>query len=348
MKTSSIQPDITYMQRCIELAYKGGKATKSNPMVGAVLVFQDEIIGEGYHQKFGGPHAEINAISNVKHTDRHKIKNATLYVSLEPCSHTGKTPPCAHRIVQESIRKVVIGCLDPNQLVAGKGIQYLQDNDIEVVSGILQKEATSLIHKFKANLQLRPYVILKWAQSKDFYISKKDEQTWLTHPTTSVLTHKWRTAVDGILVGKNTAIIDNPALTARAYNGHNPIRIIMDAHLSLPKSLTLYADDEPTWTINTIQSSDNGCKKEIYVEDPFDIAQVLNTLYHQGIYSMIVEGGAAILESFIKADLWDEARMITTPKILQTGISAPNITGRLVSTYQSVDDHISILQNPNR
>jgi diaminohydroxyphosphoribosylaminopyrimidine deaminase / 5-amino-6-(5-phosphoribosylamino)uracil reductase len=268
-------------------------------------------------------------------------------VSLEPCSHYGKTPPCAHKIVELGCRKVVIGCLDPNPVVSGNGVKYLQHHGVEVVAPFCVSKANLLISKFKANLHKKPHIILKWAQSKDNYISKNGVQTWLTSPATGILTHKWRTEVDGILIGKSTAITDNPNLTSRHYIGENPLRIILDTHLTLPSNLKIYTDEYPTITITQLAEQIENKKELLVVSDVRDLDGIFDLLYQKGIFSIIVEGGAQVLKSFIDQNLWHEARVIKTKVILEGGISSPNVEGKLIEHRQVGDDEILFIQNSN-
>jgi len=345
MTASPIVPIEKYMERCFELAALGGKYTKSNPNVGSVIVYNGQIIGEGYHKIYGGPHAEVEAFQKVSTSDIHKIKDATLYVSLEPCSHYGKTPPCAHKIVELGCRKVVIGCLDPNPVVSGNGVKYLQDHGVEVVAPYCETKAKQIISKFKVNLDKKPYIILKWAQSRDGYISKSGQQTWLTSAATGILTHKWRTEVDGILIGRSTAATDNPTLTSRHYIGENPLRIILDTNLSLPSNLNIYSDEFSTITITQLAEQIENKKELLVVSDVRDLDGILDLLYQKGIYSIIVEGGAQVLKSFIDLNLWHEARVIKTKSILEGGISSPNVEGILIDRRQVGDDEILFIQN---
>jgi diaminohydroxyphosphoribosylaminopyrimidine deaminase/5-amino-6-(5-phosphoribosylamino)uracil reductase len=330
------------------LAKKAGKHTLSNPLVGAVLVYKDRIIGEGFHQKYGQAHAEVNALNDVKNEDRHLIPLATLYVSLEPCAHTGKTPPCAHRIVRERIPRVVIGCADPNPIVAGNGIQYLQDHGVEVTYPILEKDAQLLIAKFKANLKGLPYIILKWAQSADLYISKKDTQTWLSNEYTRVLTHQWRSEVDAIMVGKNTVLIDNPSLDVRNYFGESPVRIVLDSQLAINQKYKLIHDDFPTIIFNQLKNETDKNKRYIMVESLDEIETVLSKIYQLGITSVLIEGGAILLKSFVKSGLWHEARVIKTTSKLKDGIPAPMVDGILLEKKYLKSDEIIYLANPNQ
>ncbi|HMU06141.1 MAG TPA: dihydrofolate reductase family protein, partial [Saprospiraceae bacterium] len=257
-------------------------------------------------------------------------------------------PPCAHKIVAEGCRKVVIGCLDPNPIVRGNGVKYLKDHGVEVMSPFCESKANYLISKFKANLGKKPYIILKWAQSKDNYISKIGEQTWLTSQATGILTHKWRTEVDGILIGKSTALIDNPSLTSRHYFGQNPLRIILDTHLSLPIDLNIYKDEVPTWTITQNAVQNDNKKEQLVVTDVRHLNDILDLIYKKGIFSIIVEGGAQVLKSFIDQNLWHEARIIKTKVLLKDGISSPNVEGKLIDYSVIGDDEILYIENPNQ
>ncbi|MFZ1579674.1 MAG: bifunctional diaminohydroxyphosphoribosylaminopyrimidine deaminase/5-amino-6-(5-phosphoribosylamino)uracil reductase RibD [Saprospiraceae bacterium] len=347
MTAETVHPDTFYMSRCFVLAKKGIRNTASNPMVGAVLVCNGIIIGEGYHQKFGSPHAEINAINAVSTDNKHLIPKSTLYVSLEPCSHSGKTPPCAHRIVTEKISRVVFGCKDPNPLVAGKGIDYLRANNVAVDGPIMEKEAQDLIRKFVTNLKGLPYIILKWAQSEDLYFSAKDHQVWLSNKYTQILTHKWRSEVDGIMVGRNTVQIDDPSLDVRQYYGPNPMRILIDTHLKTDPSKKLLSDGKPTIVINSKIEQKDGQTHYIKVDDTSDLTNILKILFGLGITSLLVEGGAALLQSFINQGLWHEARVIRTKTKLGDGIKAPAVQGKLQEKMQVADDEILFITNPS-
>jgi len=336
-----LQSHELYIQRCIQLANKGGKEVGTNPNVGAVLVYNDTIIGEGYHYRFGEPHAEIDALNNVSESDRHKIPFATLYVSLEPCSHHGKTPPCAHRIVQEGIKKVVIGCEDPNPKVSGKGIKYLKENGIEVISNVLERFCNQLILPFIANLQNRPFILLKWAQSADLYISKADTQTWLTNKKSRVLAHKLRSECDGILIGKNTALIDSPTLNTRYFAGTNPVIIVLDSHLEAKE----YYDTlrSKTMVLNKIKSKINKSIEYIQIQDMHDIHEILHNLYSRGIYRLLVEGGSEIHRFFINSEMWDQAIVFKTKTKLFSGISAPVLDGHSEYKMYLSDDLVHFI-----
>ena len=341
----SVHPDIKYMRRCIELASKANKKTGTNPKVGSVLVYQDRIIGEGYHMEYGKPHAEINALESVTISDKQYIPASTLYVSLEPCSHFGKTPPCAHRIVQEGIKNVVIGCPDPNPLVSGNGIAFLKKNGVNVHCPFNLQEAEDLIYSFKTHLSEMPFVILKWAQSADNYLSKKGVQTWLTNEYSRILVHKWRSECDGIMIGKNTALTDKPALNVRLYHGDNPVRIIMDSQLSLKTDMSYGHENLSTLVFNHLLEIKENNVRYIQTENLQHLHDILKILFKEGIHTLLVEGGAALLRSFIQAGIWHEARIIRTKTRLGEGISAPLLHGSLIRKMQLLDDEILFIKN---
>lgn len=334
-----------YISRCITLAKLAGKNTKANPMVGAVLVHGDRIIGEDYHKKFGEAHAEVNCLASVKAEDRVLISQSTLYVSLEPCCIERKTPACTNLIIDNKIPNVVIGCLDPNADVNGFGVKVLKEHGINVEI-VNDTQCELLISKFKANLQKRPYIILKWAQSFDNYMGHKEKQIWLSNPYSKVFAHKLRTEVDGILIGKHTAAMDNPKLNAREYAGDNPIRIVLDEHLLLDKTLHLLSDAESSIIINLIKNDKSGNKNYIKVESIRDINEVISVLYQMEIYSVLVEGGKAVLDWFIQNQLWDEAFVIKTQVRLlkeyreEHLIKAPLLEGSLMNQFDLGTDKI--------
>lgn len=340
--------DKVFMERCFQIARSANGENKTNPMVGAVLVYQNRIIGEGFHKKYGEAHAEINALENVIPQNKNLIPDSTLYVSLEPCSHTGKTPPCAQAIIQANIKKVVIGCKDPNPLVAGKGIEILKNAGITVHISDLENEANWLIAPFKAHLAKRPFVTLKWAKSYDNYISKIGEQSWLSNHQSKMFSHILRSKSDAILVGKNTILIDNPSLTTRLVGGPNPIRIVLDRKLSVPKEANVLSDQEATFIFNTLIDKEETNKIFISLnQKEFDIKTILEKLFSMGILNLIVEGGAEVLKSFITSNLWDEAVIIKTDVVLKDGISSPNLEGRLLRKYKLENDEVVIFANQN-
>lgn len=341
-----------YMQRCIELAGLGLGMVSPNPMVGAVVVYENKIIGEGYHHKYCEAHAEVNAINQVigKYPDYAELlKQATIYVSLEPCAHYGKTPPCADLIIKHQIPKVVIGCRDPFDQVDGKGIEKLINAGIEVFTGILEKECLWLNRRFFTRVKKqRPYIILKWAQTTDgFFAPPDDSQFWITGLESKKLVHQWRGEEDAVLIGKNTAKIDNPQLNVRLASARNPKRVVIDRKLELNPSLNIFDQSVETIIFNEIKMDIDGKNKYIALEDfdRFVPQYILFQLYLQDIQSLIIEGGAKTLNSFIEAGLWDEARIFTGKTNLGSGIKAPFITGNIAGEYQSGNDNLLILLN---
>lgn len=316
--------DQLYMFRALQLAKTGLANAMPNPSVGAVIVHKDTIIGEGYTSAFGGSHAEVNAVNSVRNQEL--LKESTLYVTLEPCSHFGKTPPCANLIVEKKIPKVVIGCVDPFAKVAGKGIQILKDNGIEVITGVLEKDCQQS-HKrfFTFHLKKRPYIILKWAESADGFIAptEKNEQkpVWISNNYSRQLTHKWRSEEMSILVGTKTVLDDNPSLTTRDWKGKNPVRLFMDAQNEIDDSYHILNDEAPTYRFSKIKKSE----KDVVI--PFEniIQEISDFCFEQNLQSVIIEGGRQTLQSFIDAGIWDEARVFKTSVILNKGISVPKL-----------------------
>ncbi len=316
-----------YMQRCIDLAQKGMGSVVPNPMVGAVLVYQDRIIGEGWHQQFGGPHAEVHCIQSVANEDKQFIPQSTLYVSLEPCNHFGKTPPCSDLIIQSQIKKVVIACTDPFEKVNGSGIKKLTENGVEVITGILEKEAIKLNKRFFIfHQQQMPYVILKWAESADGYIALSNGKTAkISNDTTDKLVHKWRSEEAAIIVGTNTVLNDNPSLTTRNWEGKNPLRIFIDKQLRIDAKIKILDHSTDTLILNLIKQEKIGNNEFVLINDESKLLEeLLQHLYEKGIQSLIVEGGTKLLQSFIEKNLWHEARVIkNTELMLKEGISSP-------------------------
>jgi diaminohydroxyphosphoribosylaminopyrimidine deaminase/5-amino-6-(5-phosphoribosylamino)uracil reductase len=340
--------DELYMQRCFDLAVKGLGNVAPNPLVGSVIVHQDKIIGEGYHQKYGEAHAEVNAVNSVPENLKYLLPNSTLYVNLEPCSHHGKTPPCADMIISKRIPKVVISCLDPNPLVSGRGMQKLKDAGVEVITGVLQNEGAFLNRRFFTfHTAHRPYIILKWAQSQHRIMAPEgNRQQWLSGPEAKLLSHQWRSEETAILVGKNTVEADDPELTVRLVTGKNPIRITIDKNLSLPLKLKIFRDDVPVYIFNRLESKTAG--NLVFVKLDFEKnveEQIANHLYQKGIQSLIVEGGPATLKHFIKSKLWDEARVFNTPNPLQEGKKSPAIAGQFLSEEMVGKDKLIVLLN---
>ena len=336
-----------YIKRCLEISKSGIGTTRPNPSVGAVLVVDDKIIGEGFTSPYGGNHAEVNAISAVR--DSSLLAIATMYVTLEPCSHFGKTPPCADLIIKSEIKKVVIGCIDSNILVAGKGVERLQNAGCEVIVGVLEKECKAH-HKrfFTFQTQKRPFIILKWAQTLDAFIAPNKRATqapvWITKEVSRQLVHKWRSEEQAILVGTTTVLDDNPGLDVRYWNGENPVRIVIDRELKIPTNLKVYDGSVKTIFINERNTSVKGAIffEKINFLKPIAI-QICAVLFKHNIQSLIVEGGTKTIQTFIDENLWDEARVFSGEVHFNNGVNAPtldviptneeNIKGDILKTY---------------
>lgn len=320
--------DEKYIRRCIELASNGLCNAAPNPMVGAVIVHNGKIIGEGYHAKCGEGHAEVNAIRSVK--DETLLKEATIYVSLEPCSHYGKTPPCADLIISKGIPRVVVGCIDPFSQVSGRGIRKLREAGIDVTVGVLEEECKNLIRRFVTfNTQKRPYITLKWAESADGYIDINRENgspVVLSTPVTSMYVHKQRAEHKAILVGRRTALLDNPSLTTRNWYGKNPLRLVIDRNLSLPSDLRLFDHSTPTIVFTAEERVNEENLEYITIDYSTDILpQILNVLYERKIQSLLVEGGTTLLQSFIDSRVWDEMFVEHSEIVLGEGVKSPVI-----------------------
>lgn len=325
--------DEKYIARCIQLAKNACCNAAPNPMVGAVIVHNDTIIGEGYHIRCGEPHAEVNAIRSVK--DESLLKEATIYVSLEPCSHYGKTPPCADLIIEKGIPKVVVGCMDPFSMVAGRGIEKLRRAGIQVTVGVLEEECKELIRRFITfNTLKRPYITLKWAESADKFIDltrTSGKPVILSTPLTSMVVHKRRAEHAAILVGRKTALLDNPSLTTRNWYGKDPVRLVIDKDLKLPQHLTLFDGKVRTIVFTQKEMPQNNPQVE-YVRLDFStniLLQIMEFLYQQKLQSLLVEGGSMLLQSFINEGLWDEAFIETSPICLNDGVKAPTMDNNL-------------------
>lgn len=328
-----------YIQRCFDLARLGHGEVSPNPLVGAVIVHKDRIIGEGYHAYFGGPHAEINAIASVK--DKNLLSDATIYVSLEPCHHHGKTPPCVDALLRNKFKNVVISVTDPNPQVMGKSIKKLKAHQVAVETHILEEKGKQVTSYFLTSfLKKRPYIILKYAKSSNNMLGGSDRQIWITNPYVKRLVHKWRGDVSAIMVGTNTALIDNPQLNNRLYFGNSPLRIVLDRQLKLAPSSNLLSDGLPSLVITEQENgSINKAANCEYLSLRFDeklLTNILSYLDGKGLTSLIVEGGAGLLNSFIEKNLWDEARVFTgnDPIKGDNAIPAPQIEGHLAQTMQ--------------
>ena len=320
-----------YMQRCLELAKNGMGKVEPNPLVGAVVVHDNRIIGEGFHQRFGKSHAEVIAINSV--IKRELLRQSRLYVNLEPCAHQGKTPPCTDLIIKEQIPNVIIGTSDPNSLVAGRGIKKLRNAGVNVTLGVLENNCYDLNRRFFTfHKNNRPYVILKWAETKDGFIDlhrQSEEEigiNWITSETSRTLVHRWRSEEQGILSGTNTVLKDDPKLTNRNWGGKNPTRIILDRNLRIPESRSVYNTESRTLVYN---SKFSGRKKNIeFIRCDFDknnLTHVLDDLYRRGVISLLVEGGKTMLEYCIQSDLWDEIRVFIGNIKFGEGIKSPDI-----------------------
>lgn len=342
--------DSIFISRCIELAQKGNGFVAPNPMVGAVLVYNNKIIGEGYHHEFGGPHAEVNAINqSIENGNEQLLDKSILYVNLEPCSHTGKTPPCTDLIIKHRIPKVVLGNKDPFLKVNGSGIKKMVDAGIIVETGILENECLELNIRFNNfHTKKRPYILLKYAQTSDHFIAPfQNINKKISNEFTDILVHKWRSEEAAIMVGTKTLESDNPHLTVRKWQGKNPIRIILDKNLFLPKNFNFYDQSTSTIIFNIIKNENVNNIEFIKIDfDENVINKIISTLYERKILSLMVEGGRNLLNQFLEKNLWDEARIITSNKFFTDGLRSPTINGRLISTSTFTGDNISILR-PN-
>lgn len=336
-----------YMHRCIQLAELAQGHVAPNPMVGAVLVHNNRIIGEGYHQVFGQAHAEVNCINSVQEADRALIPHSTLYVSLEPCSHYGKTPPCTELIIANKIPKVVIGCMDPFPQVKGKGIAALKAHGIEVAVNVLQQECMELNKRFITfQTQHRPYIVLKWAQSANGRMARADRARFaISNEHSRRLVHKWRSEEASILVGTNTAFFDDPELTNRFWHGPQPVRLIVDMELRLPSNLKLFNRQVKTIIFNTLKHEEQeGLSYYQVTTDVSLVHQIVHALYQLKIQSVLIEGGAKLLQSFIDENMWDEARIITNEDLaMPDGISAPALGPmQKITTQRLLSDRLDV------
>jgi diaminohydroxyphosphoribosylaminopyrimidine deaminase/5-amino-6-(5-phosphoribosylamino)uracil reductase len=330
-----------FMQRALDLAERGKGAVRPNPLVGCVLVHEGKIIGEGYHAQYGGPHAEVNAIASV--TDPKLLADATAYVSLEPCSHWGKTPPCANLLIEKGIKSVVVATLDPNPLVAGKGVQLLEAAGIRVQVGLLEQEARWQNRRFFCQQEKhRPYLILKWAQTQDGFIARENfDSKWISCSQSRQLVHQWRAEEQSILVGKNTALHDNPQLNVRDWTGSDPIRVVLDSKLELPAELHLFDQQIPTLCYNTLKSETLPNLEWVKLPELSPEA-LLADLHARQIQSVLIEGGSQTIHQFLAAALWDEARVFTAPIEFERGIAAPQLTQAPSESHAIGEDQLDI------
>ena len=338
--------DIDFMNRALELAELGRGYVTPNPMVGCVIVHNDRIIGEGWHRQYGQAHAEVNAINDVE--DQSLLKEATVYVTLEPCSHHGKTPPCADLLVEKAVKRVVIGTIDNNPLVGGKGEQKLLKAGIEVRQGLLEEESRSLNRRFFTAMERhRPYILLKWAQTADGFMARENfDSKWISCEVSRSLVHQWRAEEDTIMVGTNTARYDNPQLNVRDWSGKDPVRLVIDKHLKLDKSLKLFDGGQPTVVYNNALNRQHSNLDFVAVGTEDYIDFILKDLHKRKVQSVMVEGGTQLLSSFIERDLWDEARVFTAPTRFGSGIQSPGIEKGWQSQEQVGVDELNIFMNP--
>lgn len=344
------ETDIKFMNRCLELASKAEGMTYPNPMVGSVIVHDGIIIGEGYHRKAGSPHAEVIAINSVRNRDL--LKSSTLYVNLEPCSHFGRTPPCSELIISERIGRIVIGTYDTSDKVSGRGASSIMNAGLEVVRGVAEEECRWLNRRFFTfHEKKRPYIILKWAQSSDGFIDVERPDgagigpNWITGKPERVLVHRWRAAEQAILAGAGTIRTDNPYLNVREWKGINPVRIILSGSGKLPEDMAVY-NSIGSVVIFTHNTENTGTNNPVVVKlnhtEPASV-QIADHLFRWGIQSLLVEGGATVLQHFISCGLWDEARIFTGSKDFTKGIKAPAITGRLFSRTKFSSSFLEVL-----
>lgn len=327
------------MRRAIELANRAGGYNAPNPRVGAVIVYQNQIIGEGYHERYGEGHAEVNAIASVEIMNQSLLSQSTIYVTLEPCFHYGKTPPCVELILKNKIPRVVIACTDPFEKVAGRSIQKLRKEGVEVIVGVLEEEARWMVRRFFTTVEKkRPYVLLKFAQSKDGFMGNPTKEIAISNDLSKRLVHQWRSEEMAIMVGTNTALVDNPQLNNRLYFGKNPLRLVLDRQLRLPTDLHLLDGTIETWVFTE--------KKEFpiitnvrFVSIDFTeklLEQILAYLQEQKIQSVLVEGGRQLLQGFIDENLWDEARVFEGNQFLEDGILAPVLAAKYLKSEEQL------------
>jgi diaminohydroxyphosphoribosylaminopyrimidine deaminase/5-amino-6-(5-phosphoribosylamino)uracil reductase len=330
-----------FMQRALDLAERGKGAVRPNPLVGCVLVHEGKIIGEGFHEQYGGPHAEVNAIASV--TDPKLLTKATAYVSLEPCSHWGKTPPCANLLVEKGIKSVVVATLDPNPLVAGKGVKLLEEAGISVQVGLLEQEARWQNRRFFCQQEKhRPYLILKWAQTQDGFIARENfDSKWISNSQSRQLVHQWRAEEQAILVGKNTALHDNPRLNVRDWTGSDPIRVVLDSKLELSADLHLFDQQIPTLCYNTLKNETLPNLEWVQLPELSPKA-LLADLHARQIQSVLIEGGSQTIHQFLAAGLWDEARVFTAPIEFERGIAAPQLTQAPSESHAIGEDQLDL------
>ena len=336
------EENIRFMTRAIELAAQGLGKVSPNPPVGCVVVHQGKIIGEGWHKKYGGPHAEVNAIDSV--SNKSLLPESDIYVTLEPCAHFGKTPPCSDLLIKHKVRSVSIATKDPNPKVAGLGIKKMENAGIKIELGLLENEAREINKRFLCAFEKkRPYIILKWAETADGFIARSNyDSKWISNSLSRKLVHKWRAEEDAILVGTNTALHDNPKLNVRHWSGKDPVRVVIDKNLKLPKDLSLFDGSVQTLCYNAQKNTSSDGLELIQIPEIGFLGELLNDLHHRGVQSLLVEGGATLLNSFIRENFWDEARVFKSQSRFEDGIAAPNLNGYLHGSETILDDTLDI------
>lgn len=336
--------DCQYMQRALELAERGRGTTSPNPMVGCVIVHQGQIIGEGWHRMYGQGHAEVNAVASVENAGL--LSESTCYVTLEPCAHYGKTPPCADLLIKHRVKRVVVAVKDSNPLVGGKGIARMVEAGIQVDYGVLEAEARELNSRFFTAIEKqRPFILLKWAQTADGFIARKNfDSKWISNESSRQLVHQWRADEDAIMVGTNTARYDNPRLNVRGVVGSDPLRVVIDKRLSLPANLNLFDANQATVCYNLVKTESHPHLDYVKLEETDFITQLMADLHKRRVQSVLVEGGATLLNSFIENDLWDEARVFQSQTIFGEGIAAPVVSKELVEIHSVQGDELRIFR----
>lgn len=347
--TLIMDSDERYMRRVLDLAMLGSGNVSSNPMVGCVIVKNGQIIGEGYHERFGHSHAEVDAIQSV--VDKSELEGATLYVNLEPCSHYGKTPPCSNLIVEHKIARVVFANIDPNPLVAGAGFEYLMTNGIEVIQGVLEEEGRALNCRFFTFMEKkRPYIILKWAETADGYLAKENfDSKWISNEVSRKLVHKWRSEEDVVLIGTNTALYDNPRLNVRDWTGRNPVRAFIDKQLQVPLGAHLLDGSQETICYNYVEQDVRNLVEYVKV-DPMDnmVDVIIEDMYVRKHLSILIEGGSKLLHSFIEKGMWDEIRIFRSQNEFGSGIESPVIRAKAFSHEMILDDELIVYKNKSK
>lgn len=336
--------DELFMRRALELATLGRGQVSPNPLVGCVIVHDGKIIGEGWHKKYGEAHAEVNAVNSVENPAL--LAESTVYVNLEPCSHFGKTPPCADMLIAHRVKKVVVANLDSNPLVSGSGVKKLRAAGVEVITGILDKEGHALNEAFFTYITLqRPFIVLKWAETADGFIARENyDSKWISHALSRQVVHQWRAELDAILVGSRTVAHDNPQLTVRDWSGRNPVRVVIDRFLRLDHKLRVFDGSQKTLRYNVLKHEEHPGLSYVRLDETDFLQLLIKDLHKQKIQSVLVEGGAHTLQHFIDAGMWDEARIFQSPRCFEKGIAAPVIHGRLTTQRMLAEDTLKILR----